>query len=94
MPLVLFNPSVATTPGQSRPGSDSNKGVPRIPQSSSTTGTSPSDCLLSYPRHSLVGGAYPYTEVPSMYYTAPADRAIADIGKIGWLMDKEIDKNV
>ena len=45
--------SSTTTPGQSEPGSDGNKGVLRIPQSSSITGTSPSDCLLSYPGYSL-----------------------------------------
>ena len=45
--------SGATSPGQSRPGSDGNKGVLRIPQSSSVTGTSPSDCLVSYPGDSL-----------------------------------------
>ena len=39
--------SGATTPGQSEPGSDGNKGVFRILQSSSITGTSPSDCLVS-----------------------------------------------
>ena len=39
--------SGATTPGQSRPGSDGNEGVLRIPQSSSIAGTSPSDCLVS-----------------------------------------------
>ena len=37
--------SGATTPGQSRPGSDGNKGVLRIPQNSIMTGTSTSDCL-------------------------------------------------
>ena len=31
------------------------KGVLHIPQSSSTAGTSPSDCLVSYAGHSLVG---------------------------------------
>ena len=40
--------SGATTPGQSGSGSDSNEGVLCIPQSSSITGTSPSDCLVSY----------------------------------------------
>ena len=34
-------PSVATIPGQSRPGSDGNEGVLCIPQSSCITGTSP-----------------------------------------------------
>ena len=40
--------SDATTPGQSGPGSNGNEGVLRIPQSPSITGTSPSDCLVSY----------------------------------------------
>ena len=39
--------SGATTPGQSRPGSDANNGVLRIPQSYSITWASPSDCLVS-----------------------------------------------
>ena len=38
----------ATTPDQSGAGSDGNKGVLRIPQSFSITGTSPSGCLVSY----------------------------------------------
>ena len=45
--------SCASTPGQSGPGSDSNEQVLHIPQSSSITGTSPPDCLVSYPGHSL-----------------------------------------
>ena len=44
--------SGATTPGQSEPGSNGNKGVLHIPQSSSITGNSPSDCLVSYLGHS------------------------------------------
>ena len=40
--------SGATTQGQSKPGSDFNEGVHYIPQSSSITGTSPSDYLVSY----------------------------------------------
>ena len=48
--------SGAITPGQSGPGSDGNEGVLRIPQRSSIAGTSSSDCLVSYPGHSLVGG--------------------------------------
>ncbi len=51
--------SGATTPGQSGPGSNGNEGVLRIPQSSNTAGTSPSDCLVSYPGHSLGGGLTP-----------------------------------
>ena len=80
MLLVLFNPLIgplsgATTPGQSGPGSDGNEGVLRIPQSSSTAGTSPSDCLVSYPGHSLGRGSYPSAEVQSVYSTAPANWA-------------------
>ena len=46
----------ATTLGQSGPGSNGNKGVLSIPQSSSNTRTSPSDCLMSLSGHSLAGG--------------------------------------
>ena len=78
MLLVLFNTdralSGATTPGQSGPGSDSNEGVLRIPQSSSTAGTS-SDFLVPYQGHSL-GGSYSSAEVQSVYSTALADWAI------------------
>ena len=42
--------------GPSGPGSDGSEGVLRIPQSSSTAGISLSDCLVSYPGHSLGGG--------------------------------------
>ena len=60
MQLVLFDPSIgplsgATTPDQSGPGSDGNKRVLRIPQSSSIAGTSPSDCLVSYQDTRWVG---------------------------------------
>ena len=79
MLLILFNQLIgplsgATTPGQSGPGSNCNEGVLHIPQSSSIAGTSPSDCLVSYPGHSL-GGSYPSAEVQSVYSTAPADWA-------------------
>ena len=40
--------SGVTTPGQNGPGSDGSEGVFCIPQSSSITGTSPSDFLASY----------------------------------------------
>ena len=52
------NLSCVTSPGQRRPGNDSHEGVLRIPQTI-ITGTSPPDCLLSYPRHSLSGGILP-----------------------------------
>ena len=44
---------VATVPRQGRPRSDGNEGVLHIPQSSSIIGTLPSECLMSYPGHSL-----------------------------------------
>ena len=53
--------SGATTPGQSGPGSDGNEGILYIPQSSSITGASPTDCLVSYPGDSL-RGSYPSPE--------------------------------
>ena len=45
--------SGATTAGQSGPGSYSNEGILYCPQSSSITGTLPSDYLVSYLGHSL-----------------------------------------
>ena len=68
--LILFNLLIGplsdpTTPGQSGPGSDDNERVLRIPQRSSITGTSPSDCLG--------GEFYTSAEVQSVYSTAPAD---------------------
>ena len=65
--------SDATTLGQSGPGINGNKGVLCIPQSSIITGASPSDCLVSYPRHSLRAGSYSSTEMQLVYSTAPAE---------------------
>ena len=64
--------SGAITPGQSGPGSDGNEGELHIPQSTSITGTSPSDFLVSYLEHSLEG-SYPSAEKQSVYSTASAD---------------------
>ena len=49
--------SCVNTPGQSGPRSDDNEGVLNIFQSSRITGTSSSDCLVSYPGHPLLGWA-------------------------------------
>ena len=65
--------SGATTLSQSGPGSDGNERVLHIPQSSSITGISPSDCLMSYPGHSGAG-AYPSAEMQSVYSTAYSPR--------------------
>ena len=68
--------SGAITLGQSRPGSDSNEEILCIPQRSSITGTSPSDCLMSLQEHLLGGGSYPSAEMQLVYSTAPANWAI------------------
>ena len=67
--------SGATTLGLNAPGTNGNEGVLCIPQSSSITGTSPSDCSVSYPGHSL-RGSYHSVEKQSMYFTAP----------VGWVI--------
>ena len=45
--------SGAKKPNQSQPGSDGKEWVLRIPQNSSITGTSPSDCFVSFSGHPL-----------------------------------------
>ena len=74
MPFILFKPEIgpllgAATPGLSGPGSDGNKGVLYIYQSSSITGTSPSDCLVSY-QDTRGWGSYPSAEVQPVDSTA------------------------
>ena len=61
--------SGATTPRQSKLGSDDNKEVLHIPQSTSITGASPSDCLVSYPGHLLDGVVLPlYRDAIGIFY--------------------------
>ena len=67
--------SGATTPGLNGSGNDGNKGVLHIPQSSNVTEASQSNCLMSYPGHSLEE-SYFSAEMPSVYSDAPADWAI------------------
>ena len=67
--------SGATIPGQSGPGSNGNEGVIRISQSPSITKTSRSDCLVSYPGHSL-RACYHSAEMQSVYSTTTANWAI------------------
>ena len=55
-----------------RPGGDGNEGVLCVPKSSRITGTSWSDCLVSYPGH-LLGESYPSAEKQSAYSTVPVD---------------------
>ena len=68
--------SGTTTSSQSGPGGDDNEGKLCIPQSSSITGASPSDCLVSYTGHSLDRwGSYSSAEMHSIYSIATAIRA-------------------
>ena len=57
---VLFDPLIGNIrcypSGQSRPGINGYEEVVHIPQNSSITGASPSDHLVSYLGHLLVGG--------------------------------------
>ena len=66
------NQSGATTPGQNGLGSNGNKGVFCVPQTTSITGASPSNFFVSYPRHSLVE-SYTSTEMQSVYSAVPVD---------------------
>ena len=67
--------SGATTLGLSGPGSNGNEEVLCIPQNSSITGTSQSDCLVSYLEH-LLEESYHSAEMQLVYSTAPADWTI------------------
>ena len=61
--------SGAITPGQSGPGSGGNGGGLCIPQSYYITETSPSNCLVSYPGHSM-GGVIPFcSDVVGLFYS-------------------------
>ena len=71
--LIERTLSGTTTPSQSEPGSGGNEVVLCIPQSSSITGTSPLDCLVSYIRTLVGGGSYPSEEVQSVYSSALVD---------------------
>ena len=65
---VLFRRIQFSMSQQSEPGSNSNEGVLGIPQSSSITGTTPSDSLVSF--LGMRGGVYPTAEM-SQYILHP-----------------------
>ena len=60
--------SGASTQDQSGRGCDGNEVVLRIPQSSSITGASPSDCFTSYPEYTLVEGLTLSRDAVSIFY--------------------------
>ena len=64
--------SGATIPAQSWRGSDGNEGVLRVLHCSRITGTSPSDCLVSYPGQSFEE-SYLSEKMQSVYSTTLAD---------------------
>ena len=63
------------TLGKSGHGSNGNERVIRTPQNSSNPGTSPSNCLVSYPGHRM-WGSYPSAENQLEYSTTTADWTI------------------
>ena len=63
--------SDATTPGQSGPGSNGNKRVLHVSQSSSITEASPSDWLVWHQGHSEE--SYPLVEMQLVYCGDPAN---------------------
>ena len=67
--------SDATIPGKSGPGSDDNKGVLYITQSSKLPEDSASDSLETYPGQSLEK-LYSSAEMQSVYFATPDDCAI------------------
>ena len=74
--------SSATVPAPNRPSGDGNEGVIRIPQNSSITGNSPSDCLVSC-QDKHCEESYLYAEMQSVYSTA-----LADWAKSKWILLK------
>ena len=67
--------SGATTPGQSRPGSNGNEDIVHISQSSSITVALLSDSLILFAGHSLVRWSYPSAEMQTVYSTVQANWA-------------------
>ena len=81
--------SGATTSCQSGPGSDGNKVVLRIPQSSQSTESSPSDYLVSYAGHSLVG-SYLSAEKQSVFKLTYNDVAVQHINiVVTWTLPRK-----
>ena len=81
--------SGATTSGQNKPWSVRNKRILCIPQTSSITRASPSDCFVSYSGYSMEK-YYPSAEMQSVYSTASADWATNSCVKIIYITYKYI----
>ena len=79
--------SSATTPGKSRHGTVGNAMVLRLPQISSITEASPSDCLVSYPRCLLGEGLTPQQRC-SRCILQPEPTGLVSVCLIIWLQRK------
>ena len=77
--------SGATTPGKSEPRRDKDEGVLRIPLCSSITGTSPSDCFMLYPGHSLGEGVLPLCRDSVSGFYSPSRLGHWIFGRGGYL---------
>ena len=80
----LFNPSIgATTPGLSGYGTSDNQEALHIPQSSRPE-ASPSDCLKSYPEHSLGSRkSHSYRDSVGVFYR-PSRLGYCVVANFGW----------
>ena len=78
--------SGATTQGQSESGSDGNKGVLRIPQSSRITGASASDYLVSNPGHSFEGVLPLCRDAVGVFYS-PSQLGWQNLVEFSWCGD-------
>ena len=74
--------SGTNTLGKSGPKSESNEGIFLIPQTSSITGDSLSDCSMSYAGESLWRGVLTFAEMLSVYFTASS--VLACIECVWW----------
>ena len=80
--------SGATTLGQNGPGRDGNEGVLSILLNSSITEASASDCLVSYPGHSWVGGVLSLCRDAVDVFYGPSRQSKPLMGKIIVLSSK------
>ena len=88
--------SGVTTPCQSGPVSDANEGVLCISQSSSITEATPSDCLVSLPRHFL-GGVLPLCRDAVGVFYRPnrlGKQHLSSHAKTSWNLQSQILKEL
>ena len=85
--------SDATTPGQSGHESDGNKGVLCIFPNSCNSVALPSDCLMSYPWHSLLGGvSYIFVEMQLVYGNVSVFNLVQNNPHLEKIKNNKVDK--